>query len=501
MKKDIVKELHPLEKKVLLAFKQKEILTLAESIKLTQLSSAQFRSAIEPLLDKQILAIPPDVKLLHTVSLTELGKEYAENGTLETQIVSILKQKGKIHIKELNIPDAGSAIGFLKKENIIEVKKGILELKSDATKVETIQTLINKVSKGDVIKENLSPEEQKFVALLYRKRGEEKGVFRIIQERINVEYQITDYGKRILDSLETREEISQLSPELLKDESWRGKEFREYNIEKLIPKKVVIGNFHPYMEFLSNVRERLTQLGFCEVTGEIVETEFWNLDALFMPQFHSAREIHGIYFVKSPKYGADIEQGILEQVARTHENGGATGSKGWRYKFDKEQAKRLILRSHGTVLSVRTLALHPEPPGKYFAIARCFRPDAVDSTHAPDFFQIEGIVVSENINFRSLLGLLKLFATEIARAKEIKFTPGYFPFTEPSVELHAKHPELGWVELGGAGIFRQEVTLPLGVKVPVIAWGLGLDRMAMMSIGIQDIRDLFSRDLEFLRKK
>ncbi len=106
-----------------------------------------------------------------------------------------------------------------------------------------------------------------------------------------------------------------------------------------------------------------------------------------------------------------------------------------------------------------------------------------------------------DINFKTLLGLLKLFGQEIAKAGEFQFRPAYFPFTEPSVELHVKHPELGWMELGGAGIFRPEVTKPLGVDVPVIAWGLGLDRMAMVALGIQDIRDLFSRDLDFIRTK
>jgi len=89
----------------------------------------------------------------------------------------------------------------------------------------------------------------------------------------------------------------------------------------------------------------------------------------------------------------------------------------------------------------------------------------------------------------------------MAKAAELQFRPAYFPFTEPSVELHVKHHELGWMELGGAGIFRPEVTMPLGVFVPVIAWGLGLDRMAMIALGIKDIRDLFSRDLDFIRTK
>ncbi len=174
---------------------------------------------------------------------------------------------------------------------------------------------------------------------------------------------------------------------------------------------------------------------------------------------------------------------------------------GWRYPFKPDRARRLVLRSQGTAVSARMLASNPQIPGKYFSLARCFRYDKVDATHAPDFYQVEGIVLGEGIHFRTLLGLLKLFAVEMAKAKEIKFLPAYFPYTEPSVEMHAKHPQLGWMELGGAGLFRPEVTLPLGVSVPVIAWGLGLDRMAMMALGINDIRDLFSVDLDFIRSK
>ena len=121
-----------------------------------------------------------------------------------------------------------------------------------------------------------------------------------------------------------------------------------------------------------------------------------------------------------------------------------------------------MLRSQGTAVSARTLASAPAIPGKYFSIARCFRYDQVDATHATDFFQVEGIVLGEEINFRTLLGLLNLFAREVAQAKEVKFLPAYFPFTEPSVELHVRHPRLGWMELGGAGLFRPEVTFPLG---------------------------------------
>ncbi|MCD6403759.1 MAG: phenylalanine--tRNA ligase subunit alpha, partial [Nanoarchaeota archaeon] len=152
-----------------------------------------------------------------------------------------------------------------------------------------------------------------------------------------------------------------------------------------------------------------------------------------------------------------------------------------------------------TALSARTLAGDVEIPGKYFAIARVFRPDVVDRTHLPEFNQVEGIVLGEGLSFKHLLGMLKLFAEEIAGTKRFRFDTGYFPFTEPSVELVGYKKGFGWVELGGAGVFRPEVTKPFGIDVPVLAWGLGIDRLFMMKYKIDDIRKLFSYDLEWLR--
>jgi phenylalanyl-tRNA synthetase alpha chain len=142
-----------------------------------------------------------------------------------------------------------------------------------------------------------------------------------------------------------------------------------------------------------------------------------------------------------------------------------------------------------------------EVPGKYFSLARCYRPDVVDRTHLTEFIQVEGIVVGASLTFRDLLGILKRFALEIANADQVRFKPDYFPFTEPSVELSAYKEGLGWMEFGGAGIFRPEVTLPLGITVPVIAWGLGVERLFMMKAGISDIRNLFSQDLDWLRRR
>jgi phenylalanyl-tRNA synthetase alpha chain len=125
----------------------------------------------------------------------------------------------------------------------------------------------------------------------------------------------------------------------------------------------------------------------------------------------------------------------------------------------------------------------------------------VDATHGADFHQTEGIVLGKDVNLKTLLGLLKMFAMEVAGATEVKYVPGYFPFTEPSIEVHIKHPVLGWFELGGSGIFRPEVTQSLGIEVPVLAWGLGIDRMALMQLGLNDLRELFTNNLDSLRQR
>jgi len=284
---------------------------------------------------------------------------------------------------------------------------------------------------------------------------------------------------------------------MIKAKEWKNRKFRHYELNSKAP-VIYGGKKQPYREFLDKVRQKFLSMGFAEMTGPLVETEFWDMDALFMPQFHSARDIHEAYHVKNPRYG-DLDEEIVKKVIEAHENG-VDGSKGWNYEFNEEKTKRLILRTQTTALSARQLSSKDlKIPGKYFGIARCFRYDVIDYKHLPDFNQVEGIVIGENLNFQHLKGLLRMFAKEFAGIEEIKITPAYFPFTEPSCELHAKHPKLGWIELGGAGILRPEVCKPLGVNVPVLAWGLGIDRLAMFNLEIADIRQLYSHDLRFLR--
>src|SRR5438128_12227247 len=139
------------------------------------------------------------------------------------------------------------------------------------------------------------------------------------------------------------------------------------------------------------VKSKLVEIGCRDVVGLHVQTAFINSDCLYMSKQHSAREIYDIYYLKDPSRASFEEYGsLVERVAQTHENGWKTGSTGWRYKFSRDEASKLILRSHGTALSVRTmLSKDLQIPGKYFAIARCFRPDMLDKTHLTEFNQAE----------------------------------------------------------------------------------------------------------------
>ncbi len=508
----LLESLHPLENKFLLAFEQDDVLRASAIMAATGLDESRLDMAAGWLASKGLLAVAGE-EVTTSVTLTDTGAEYREKGTPENRIISALREGRQFTIKDvlqkwgMDPSEVSSAVGALKEGKVIRIAQGgVLELDTavDVSAYEFLLSVIKSVGeKGQADLSGFPEDQRSLIQANFHKRGKGKGIFRITEKK-NRSYGLTDDGKAIVRLLVQRgavtEEASALTPEMLKQGTWKNVRFRAYNIA-LNPPRTSIGRKHPYREFLDYVKYQFVSMGFEEMRGPLVENEFWDMDALFMPQFHPARNIHDVYFLKEPKQCREIEAPFGKQVAAAHKDGGKTGSSGWRYAFDVERAKRLILRSQGTAVSARMLASGPKVPGKYFSIARCFRYDAVDATHAPDFNQVEGIVLGTDINFRTLLGLLKLFGQEIAKAKEFQFRPAYFPFTEPSVELHVKHPDLGWMELGGAGIFRPEVTLPLGVDVPVIAWGLGLDRMAMIAMEIQDIRDLFSTDLDFVRTK
>jgi phenylalanyl-tRNA synthetase alpha chain len=493
--KKLIETLHPLERKVVPVLgRYKE---LSEIMKATGLQEVEVTRALQWLENKGVIKTSSDQKDI--VVLGENGRLYSQKGLPEKRLLITAKDSKRVSLNDLakaaalDSSEAGAAVGALKQKFAITVSDGsVISLTEKGKKILFEQwpeeKLLKRLSDHAVELKDLDAGEKAALDILKRRRD----IISIEQKKTkNIE--LTVLGKELSkQKISSAGIVDKITPQTIIEGAWKGKTFRRYDVKINVP-EIHTGRKQHYRRFLDEIRQKFVGMGFKEMSGPVVETEFWNMDALFMPQFHSARDIHDAYYIKDPKYGK-LDEKIVAKVAEQHESG-------WKYQFDAKRTHRQILRTQGTACSVRMLASKDlQIPGKYFGITRCFRHDVIDATHLPDFHQTEGIIVEEGLNMRHLFGLLKMFAKEFTGADEIKIVPGYFPFTEPSCELYAKHPQLGWIELGGAGIFRPEVVKPLlGKNVSVLAWGLGIDRIAMFKLGIDDIRELFSHNLQFLR--
>jgi phenylalanyl-tRNA synthetase alpha chain len=435
-----------------------------------------------------------------TYSLTDEGAEYVNSGLPEVRLFTGVKELGgkatfddAVAKAGLGPKEKGIAMNWARRTGWLQISKeeGETVLKTLVESAESAVTdVITQLSKGKASLQSSDALNQ----ALERKLVIEKVTKSFETETITAK--ISDIEK-LLSAGATG--IGNITPELLASGAWKDESFRPYNVE-IQPVYSNYGKKHPYAEFNDWLREIMVGLGFTEWFGPYVETEFWGHDTLFVPQDHVAREVQDQFRVSAPyDHGEILDRKYYKAVKAVHENGGNTGSKGWDWPYSEEVATRLCLRPHTTPVSMRYLYEHREGPQKMFIIDRNFRSETLSATHAQEFNQCEGIIKDKGLTLRDLLGYLTSICKGVGIDK-LKFKPGQFPFTEPSVETFGKHEKLGWIELGGSGIFRPEVTLPLGITDTVLAWGLGSGRLYMASMGINDIRENFSRDLNWLRR-
>lgn len=321
-----------------------------------------------------------------------------------------------------------------------------------------------------------------------------------IKERNLRKIRLTNVGKEAIPTLSIAQpEKNQLTSEDIISGNWKNFRLRAYDVtlpaEAVYPKKC-----HPLQKIIQESRRIFLQMGFEETASTHAEICFWDFDALFQPQDHPTRDMQDTFYLKRPGLGQLPKQEWVESVKQTHENGGTTGSIGWGYQWNEDEAKKMILRTHTTANSIRAIAKNPNPPQKLFCVGRVFRNETINFKHLPEFHQIDGIIIDDHSSFSCLLGTLQAFYNAMGFDK-IKFKPAFFPYTEPSTEIFVWMEEKKcWIELGGAGIFRPEVTKTFGCNVPVMAWGLGLERLAMIRYGVNDIRVLYGSDLDWLQE-
>lgn len=479
------------EYKVLKALRAGEKLGLEELEKRTGLDRQTLMAIAELLRDKGIVRV--ERRVLYRCRLTEEGRRALEEGLPEEKLFRLLDKLGgaaeiRRLVEELGRDTFSIGVGWLKKLGAAKVEGGRVALTVEEWRPPH-RSLVEECARG-VSVEAGSPGEKALRELASRNLAE------LVEEKEFLIRVVADPGEVLARA---RVEVSRLTPEMLADGAWRSYVFKRYNVTAE-PPRVYPGKKHFYVEFINMVRRVLYEMGFAEAEGPYVEMEFWNFDVLFQAQDHPAREIHDTFWLRRPRWGRlDERSEIVERVKRIHETGGGTGSRGWGYRWNPDTARRLILRTQTTAVSARVLAGSRKVPLRVFTIGKVFRPDVIDAKHLPEFYQFDGIVMEEDMSFARLLGIIKEFFERLG-IPEVRFKPGYFPFTEPSVEGYIYIEGRGWVEVFGAGMFRPEVLASLGVEHPVGAWGMGLDRIAMDIMGLDDIRKLYTRRVDYLRE-
>jgi len=491
----IIETLHPLEIKVLNNLKSSK--TLDDVVKKSGLKEIEVMRSFQWLENKGIIKLSKEQK--EFVFLDKNGQIYLEKGLPEKRLLIELNE-GEKKIKDissLSKEEIGISLGNLKKKAALLMDKGILKITPQGKKMLEKDSLEEQfLNKKFPLEINNLDAEDKFAFDNLKSR---KQILRL-EVKKTIYFELSELGKTLTNSkIEVSESIESLTPSIIKAGSWKDKKFRKYDVTSRVP-SISGGKIHFVNDALDYIKQIWLDLGFKEMTGNFVESAFWDLDVLFVPQDHPAREMQDTFYLKGK---AELDSGMMAKVKEIHETGGDTGSKGWGGKFSEKESSRILLRTHTTCLSAHILSKlnKKDLPVKYFAVGKVFRNETLDWKHLFEFYQVEGIVVDENATLRHLKGYLIEFYKKMGFDK-IRIRPAHFPYTEPSLEVDVFHPvKKEWVELGGAGIFRPEVSKALlGFECPILAWGQGMARIISDYWKITDIRELYNNDLKKLRE-
>jgi len=492
----LIESLSPLEIKIIPHLKS----SVEEIQKLSDLDRTSILRALKLLEAKNVLSI--NTIKIKTIDLGTNGIYYKKNHLPERTLITLLENNNRISLEDakkqskLSDNEFKVSLGVLKSKALIDIKEGKLILSGNREE-------ISKKSLEELFLETLPrpydklEAEEQFALKNLQKRKE----IVEITEKSQVSFSLTPLGETLAGQKITSDLIEEVTPKLIKNWKKRGK-FRKYDLSLPTP-KIYGGKKHFVNQTIEYAKRIWLDLGFKEMEGNLVQTSFWNFDALFTAQDHPVREMQDTFYIKDLK-GKLPEKSLVTKVKQAHEKG-VDNSKGWQYSWSEEEAKSVVLRTHTTCLSAQTLAsldIKKDLPAKYFTIGKNFRNETVDWSHGFEFNQTEGIVIDKDANLRNLIGYLKIFASKMGFEK-LRIQPAYFPYTEPSLEGAIWNEEKQtWVEVLAAGIFRPEVTEPLlGSPIPVLAWGPGFDRLMMMAHKIKDMREVYNNDLKDLREK
>lgn len=471
-----VRTLHEIERKIINALANGS-LTFDDLTQKTGLNVDQVRRGVEWLKHKNL--VRRDDKTIPFLSLGSEGEKALENLTDRPEkrlkgafapgatfmTWDVARDKSGLDKSEFT-----TAVSICTRKGSITTEPNGIRLTSTRESEDAEEKFLRKLKEKKMIPPDSLTEEEREI----RKKLNEKGEY--VKDLLidKSEYGLSTFGAAIVEDMAKLPET-------------------ERAIDVTAPAPVIYaGRKHPLQDIVDEVREIFVGLGFEEVEGPMVQNSFWNFDALFTPQDHPAREMQDTFYIASLQAGNVADKKTVNNVSGIHK-------KDWGYKWNINDAKKLVLRTHTTPVTIRYLADNKPDEDRVFSVGRVFRNEKLTYKHLAEFYQVEGIVVGKNVTLRDLMGLQTEFYSKMG-LKKVKFWPSFFPYTEPSLQSMVYHERLGkWVELFGMGIFRPEVTIPIGVKNPVLAWGGGLERIAMLRYGLDDVRELYNNKLSWLR--
>ena len=461
------KVFHEIEKKIILLLDENPKLTPEKIGTSTGLTPDQIRRGIEWLKFKKLVIVEESKQVYLRLGKNGLGAN--SKGLPERQLIDLLKEKPrklnelKQELKSIFSP----AMGIARKNNWIETDGENVSLKNPPSDI-LEEKIISKIGKNKI---PVSEFEDKKTLEFLKKRPN----FIIEEIEKSQIISLSEKGKSISETVKISEDVV----------------VKAIDVEADVP-KAFVAKTHPLKDIINEIREIFVTLGFTEILGKLAQPCFWNFDALFTPQDHPARELQDTFYLDGVNSKKIATPKQIQQVAKVHKNS-------WRYLWSINEARQMVLRTHTTCDTIKFLADHKPDEARVFSLGRVFRNEKVSYKHLVEFNQVEGIVVGKNTTLRDLMGIQREFFHRMGLNK-IKFWPTYFPYTEPSLQSMVYNERLGkWVELFGMGIFRPEVTKPLGITKPVLAWGGGIERIAMLKYGLDDVREFYNNNLKWLR--
>jgi len=459
--------LHDIEKKIIDSLQKKSDQTPEQLSESTELSIDQVRRGIEWLRLKEFAKVNESSKV--TISLGKNGVDSFKNGLPERKLMDLIKDGSKSfeQVRE-TLSGAGfnAAIANAKKNGWVKIEKTDSG-SSISTKEKPVET----------------PEE-KLISLIGDKSISEEQ----IENKLALKFllQRPDY---VIQNTEKLKIVSLTEKALQIDTAQSDTGAIDVEANAAL---VYAARTHPLKDTIDEIREIFVKLGFSEIQGTLTQSSFWNFDALFTPQDHPARELQDTFYIENQKSEKHATPTQIKQVSKSH-------SQNWHYDWKLSESQKMVLRTHTTCATIKYLAEQKPDDARIFSLGRVFRNEKVSYKHLVEFNQIEGIVIGNNTTLRDLMGIQKEFYKQLGLTK-IKFWPTFFPYTEPSLQTMVYNEKLGkWIELFGMGIFRPEVTKPLGIDKPVLAWGGGIERIAMLKYELDDVREFYNNNLNWLR--